>query len=349
MADVTITVDGKTISFYNSTATLPTPNAAGSSSGNVAIVSNASNPSLNVALSGNGLAAGSLAPSPSSLSFGNVQVGNNQQLSETLTNSGGVNVNISQATISGTGFSMGGWAPVVVAPGQHYTFTVTFTPPSTGNYSGSVLIVSNASNPNLGIPLSGAGTPLPQGQLAVTPTTLAFGNVIVGTNSQLQGTLTASGQSVTVTSDTLNNAAFVVSGLSSYPITIPAGQHVQFTVTFTPPATGVASGSLSFASNASNSPSIETLTGTGTPPPSHTVSLSWTASMSQNVTGYNIYRGAKSGGPYSKINPVLDASTLYTDSAVADGQTYYYVTTAVDSTNQESGYSNQTSAVIPPP
>jgi hypothetical protein len=173
-----------------------TPSAAGSSSGNVAIVSNASNPSLNVALSGNGLAAGSLAPSPSSLSFGNVQVGNNQQLSETLTNSGGVNVNISQATISGTGFSMGGWAPVVVAPGQHYTFTVTFTPPSTGNYSGSVSIVSNASNPNLGIPLSGAGTPLPQGQLAVTPTTLAFGNVIVGTNSQLQGTLTASGQSV---------------------------------------------------------------------------------------------------------------------------------------------------------
>jgi fibronectin type 3 domain-containing protein len=57
----------------------------------------------------------------------------------------------------------------------------------------------------------------------------------------------------------------------------------------------------------------------------------------------------KSGGPYSRINSVLNASTLYTDSTVTDGLTYYYVTTAVDSTNVESAYSNQTTAVIPPP
>jgi hypothetical protein len=178
---------------------------------------------------------------------------------------------------------------------------------------------------------------------------MAFGNVIVGTNAQLQGTLTASGASVTVSSDTLTGAAFALSGLASLPIVIPAGQNVQYTVTFTPPATGAASGSLSFTSNASNSPAVETLTGTGTPPPQHSVSLSWTASNSSGVIGYNIYRGATSGGPYSKINAVLNASTLYTDSTVADGQTYYYVTTAVNSSNEESGYSNQTQAVIPPP
>ena len=326
-----------------------TPSSAGSNSGSLAIISDSSNSPLNISLSGNGLAAGALTPSPSSLGFGNVQVGDNQQLSETLTNTGGVNVSISQATIAGTGFGMSGWAPLVLTPGQHYTFTVTFTPPSTGNDSGNVSIVSNASNPNLAIPLSGAGTPVPQGQLAVTPTTLAFGNVIVGTNAQLNGTLTATGASVTVTSDTLNNPAFALSGLSSYPIVIPAGQHVQFTVTFTPPATGAASGSLSFFSNASNSPSAETLTGTGTPPPQHSVNLSWTASTSQNISGYNIYRGVKSGGPYSKINSVLNASTLYSDTTVADGMTYYYVTTAVDSSNVESAYSNQTTAVIPPP
>ena len=165
----------------------------------------------------------------------------------------------------------------------------------------------------------------------------------------MQGTLTASGTIVTVTSDTLNGAAFGLSGLPSFPIVIPAGQNVQYTITFTPPATGAASGSLSFISNASNSPVVETLTGTGTPPPQHSVSLSWTASVSSGVIGYNIYRGVTSGGPYSKINSVLDASTLYTDSTVADGQTYYYVTTAVNSSNEESGHSNQTQAVIPPP
>jgi hypothetical protein len=326
-----------------------TPTAAGSSNGSLAIVSNASNAQLNVALSGNGLAPGALTPSPSSLSFGNVQVGNYLQLSETLTNTGGVNVHISQATIAGTGFSMSSWAPLTLAPGQHYTFTVTFTPPSAGNDSGNVAIVSDASNPNLGIPLSGTGTPVPQGQLAVTPTSLNFGNVSVGTDAQLNGTLTASVASVTVNSDTLNNPVFALSGLPSYPIVIPAGQHVGFTVTFTPSATGAASGSLSFASTASNSPTIESLAGTGTPPPQHSVNLSWTASTSQNIIGYNIYRSVTSGGPYSKINPVLNASTLYTDSTVADGVTYYYVSTAVNSSNAESGYSNQTTAVIPPP
>ncbi|MGA8489104.1 MAG: choice-of-anchor D domain-containing protein [Terriglobales bacterium] len=326
-----------------------TPSSSGSSSGNLSIISNASNSTLNVPLSGNGLAAGSLVPSPSSLSFGSVQLGDNQQLSETLTNSGGVNVNISQASATGTGFTMSGLnPPLVLTPGQHYTFTVTFTPPSSGTDSGSVSIVSNASNPNLSVPLSGTGTPVPQGQLAVAPTSMNFGNVVVGTNSQLTGTLTASGQSVTVSSDTLNGSAFAVSGIS-FPVTIPAGQQVQFTVTFTPAGTGVASGGVSFASNASNSPTAETFTGTGTPPPQHSVNLSWTASNSQNISGYNIYRGIKSGGPYSKINSVLNASTLYTDSTVADGQTYYYVTTAVNSSNEESGYSNQATAVIPPP
>ncbi len=326
-----------------------TPSASGSSNGNLAIISNASNSTLNISFSGNGLNSGALTPSPSSLSFGNVQVGNNEPLAETLTNSGGVNVTVSQATVAGTGFSMSGLTPpLVLPPGQHYTFTVTFTPPSSGNDTGSVSIVSDASNPNLSIPLTGTGTPVPPGQLAVAPSPMDFGNVIVGTNASLPGTLTASGGAVTVTAGNVTGSAFGLSGLS-FPVTIPSGQHVGFTVKFTPAGNGVASGSISFASDATNSPTVESLTGTGTPAPTHTVSLSWTASNSQGVIGYNVYRGIRTGGPYSKINPVLNASTLYTDATVVDGTTYYYVTTAVNSSNEESGYSNQTTAVIPPP
>jgi fibronectin type 3 domain-containing protein len=40
---------------------------------------------------------------------------------------------------------------------------------------------------------------------------------------------------------------------------------------------------------------------------------------------------------------------LYTDMTVADGTTYYYVTTSLDSSNVDSTYSNQTTAVIAPP
>jgi hypothetical protein len=81
-----------------------------------------------------------------------------------------------------------------------------------------------------------------------------------------------------------------------------------------------------------------------------TVALSWTASTSPNVTGYNVYRGAISGGPYpTKVNAALIVGTSYTDTNVLAGQTYYYVATAMDGNNNESAYSNQAQAVIPPP
>ena len=81
----------------------------------------------------------------------------------------------------------------------------------------------------------------------------------------------------------------------------------------------------------------------------HSVTLSWTASTSSNITGYNVYRGTQANGPYTKINAFPVSGTSYTDTAAQAGQTYYYVTTAVDSSNNESAYSNQAQAVIPVP
>ncbi|HEY7390861.1 MAG TPA: IPT/TIG domain-containing protein [Bryobacteraceae bacterium] len=76
------------------------------------------------------------------------------------------------------------------------------------------------------------------------------------------------------------------------------------------------------------------------------VSLNWAASTSQNVTGYNIYRGTINGGPYTfAANPGLQ--TQYMDYNIQNGQTYYYVTTAVNNGGQESGYSNQAMAAVP--
>ena len=80
----------------------------------------------------------------------------------------------------------------------------------------------------------------------------------------------------------------------------------------------------------------------------YTVSLAWTASTSSDVVGYNIYRRTGTAGSYAQINTVLDASTQYTDTFVADGQTYYYETTAVSSSNEESARSSSVQAVIPP-
>jgi hypothetical protein len=81
---------------------------------------------------------------------------------------------------------------------------------------------------------------------------------------------------------------------------------------------------------------------------SHSVSVTWTASPSANIAGYNVYRGATSGGSYTQLNSSLVTTTSYTDSSVAAGQTYYYVTTAVDTSSNQSAYSNPTQANVPP-
>jgi fibronectin type 3 domain-containing protein len=84
-------------------------------------------------------------------------------------------------------------------------------------------------------------------------------------------------------------------------------------------------------------------------PVSHSVTLSWTASASPNVVGYNVYRSTTSGGPYAKLNGSLVGATTYLDSNVASGQAYFYVATAVDRSNDESVYSAQVTAIVPTP
>ncbi len=77
------------------------------------------------------------------------------------------------------------------------------------------------------------------------------------------------------------------------------------------------------------------------------VFLSWDPSGSQGIAGYNVYRSLTKGGPYTQINSGLIIGTNYADQAVQDGYTYFYVATAVDQQQQESGYSNEASASVP--
>jgi fibronectin type 3 domain-containing protein len=78
----------------------------------------------------------------------------------------------------------------------------------------------------------------------------------------------------------------------------------------------------------------------------HVVDLSWNASTSSNVTGYNLYR-SPDGATWKKINASLIASTLYADSTVANSSTYYYAATAVDIYGHESSKTTPIKVVIP--
>src|SRR5579875_1578190 len=89
--------------------------------------------------------------------------------------------------------------------------------------------------------------------------------------------------------------------------------------------------------------------GTLSSTPTHSVTLTWVASPSSGVIGYNIYRSQTSVGPYTKLNNTVIAGTSYSDITVSAGQTYYYVATTVGQGSVESAYSSQVSALIPTP
>jgi len=78
----------------------------------------------------------------------------------------------------------------------------------------------------------------------------------------------------------------------------------------------------------------------------HVVNLDWNASTSNDVVGYNVYR-SPDAATWKKINVSLIGPTLYSDSTVANGSTYYYAATSVNVESQESGKTSPVKVVVP--
>jgi hypothetical protein len=321
------------------------PSAAENISGSI-IVSSSGGATAVIPVNGVGVQAG-LTITPAIASFGNVTVGAPTSQTVQLTNSGSGTLTISQVSATGTGFTTSPLSlPVSLTANQSASFNIVYSPLSAGSVSGAVSIVSNAPNSPATIALTGTGVAASQ-TLSLSSTGLAFGSVNAGSSSTQTVTVTNTGNaSVTISGITENGAGFSLSGAAA-PVTLSTGQHLTFSVVFSPSAAGTTSGSVSVASNASGSPATVTLSGTGMVTSTHTVLLNWVASTS-SVAGYNVYRSTTSGAGYSRINSSLVSGMSYTDSSTfQSGATYYYVTTAVDSSGNESSYSNQASAAIP--
>jgi hypothetical protein len=325
------------------------PRSAGTLAGSVSIASNASDPSELIGLSGTATTAhtSTLTATPSSITFGNVVIGTQTTQTIRLANSGTANVTVSGLAPSVAAVSVSGLTvPITLAPGTSANFTAAFKPTAASSVSGNITVTSNATDSSMPIALTGTGeAAVPQ--LTANPTSLSFGNTTVGSSNVKQVTVTNTGNvSTTISSAAVAGTGFSLSGSGS-SVALNPGQSETYTVNFDPKSAANDTGTFSIASNAPNSPMKIALSGTGvTSPTNHSVALAWDRSSS-TVVGYFVYRSSKSSGPYAKVNSAADASTSYSDSTVANGQVYYYVVTAVDSSNIESAYSNQVSVTIP--
>jgi len=281
-----------------------------------------------------------LTATPTSISFGNVAVNQNSTQTVTLANTGTGSLKITQDTVTGTGFSISGLTlPLILHAGQSTIFQATFTPAAPGSITGSISITTNEpSDPPATVSFSGTGiTRL----ITARPITTTFGPDIAGSRTTFPVILRNTGTgSVTIFQATVSGAAFSLSG-PSLPYTLEPGKDTNFSVTFAPTEHGRVNGNVSIVSNATNSPINELLVGIAV----HAVHLNWD---SPPVGGYNVYRRKVPGGSYRKLNLSLVTEPTYTDARVEPRATYCYVVTAVDSSGNESAYSNEAEASVPP-
>ena len=221
---------------------------------------------LIVALSLTKDAVARIDTSSNSLSFGSVTVGTSLNLGVTLTNDGSRSVTVSQATVTGAGFSISGLVlPLTLKAGQNATFNVEFAPAVGGSVTGALSIITNVRwNSSINISLSGTGVAQPTANLSAP--SMTFASQALGTTSSAQAvTLTNSGgTTLNITSIALTGAnASDFAQTNNCGASVTTGTNCTITVTFTPAACGTRTAAVTLTDNAAGSPQTVSLSGTG--------------------------------------------------------------------------------------
>jgi two-component sensor histidine kinase len=344
------------------------PSASGSRTASVRITDNASGSPQTVSLSGTGTqtaaaaaaAAAVVSLSPTSLAFGSQPVGTPSTAQTlTLSNTGNAALSITSLALTGSNasdFAQTNTCGSSVAAGSNCTISVTFKPSASGSRTASVGITDNASGSPQTVSLSGTGTGT-AALVSLSPTSLAFGNQPIDVSSTTQSVILSN-----TGNGTLSITSLVLAGTNASDFAqtntcgsaLAAGANCTIVVWFTPSVAGTEAASLSISNNASGSSQTVSFSGTGI----HDVILSWVASTTPGVVGYNVYRGITSGGESTtplNSSPVAAGCTstttcIYSDATVVAGTTYYYTVAAVASNAvSQSANSNQVSATVPRP
>jgi large repetitive protein len=204
---------------------------------------------------------GAVAFSPTSLNLGSILVGGaSGAQTVTLTNLGTGALTISAVTASGNFSETDTCSGQTLAPSATCDISVTFTPSIMGIIPGALTVSDNAPNSPQVVALSGKGL----GSVSLSPASLSFGTVAVGTTSTPK-TLTLTNNTAGALGYTfLASANYIAAGSGTHPCTgILAGKaKCTMSVAFTPTANGVANGSMA-ASSASFPTQLAGLSGTG--------------------------------------------------------------------------------------
>jgi phospholipase C len=239
------------------------PTVLGVSTGTLSVNDNSSTSPQTMGLSGTGVKAATL--SAATLAFGNVVLNTTSApQSVTLENNQRVPLTISAISASGD-FAQSSNCPLspsTLGAKLSCQISVTFTPATLGDLTGSLTVSDDAANAPQTAALHGAG----KAPVSLSTASLAFAGQVLSTTSAAKSVTLTNNQTVPLTisaiSASTNFAQTSTCPLS--PSTLDAGNSCSISVTFTPTTVGALTGTLTITDDASTSPQTAKLSGTGT-------------------------------------------------------------------------------------
>ena len=272
-----------------------TPTAPGGpENGQVSIISNAPQGTVNFPVTGSGLSITKLQVLPSALQFGSNAIGiTSPPLPVVLQNIGNASFSVSSAVASGVFSAQVGNCNQPVPPGQQCTLAVTFTPNAAGNFSGVLTITDNAWGKQHMVTLAGVGASGPA--LLLSPPQMDFGIVKVGNTSPAKTIQLLSTGTIAVSLAGMQaNGDFLLAG-QNCPASLSPGQSCTVQLQFKPTLPYQESGSIFVTTNAQGSPQAAILTGTGLQPGSIATTTNLTLSPNPVSAGQAVTLSAVAG------------------------------------------------------
>ena len=195
----------------------------------------------------------------------------------------------------------------------------------------------------------GGGGAVSQATIAVTPASLAFGNVTLNTTATQPVTIASTGNAaLQVTALAVTGSGFALSAAPALPVSVASGATYTVNVVFAPTVAGDVSGGLAITSNATNTPTLNLgLSGSGMQR-TYSVDLTWQvpSSSADPIAGFNVYRAVSGSGNFAQINSALVTSAAYSDMQTG-AASWDYEIRSVDANGTVSAASNVFTAVIP--
>lgn len=198
---------------------------------------------------------------PASVDFGNVQAGLTATQSITVSNVGGSPLGINGVSL--TGADAGQFSQTnncsTVADGDSCQVDVTYYATGDATHSASVVIAStDTDEPTVTVPVTGTSEMETNPNISTDPTSVAFGQVTVGTSANRTVTISNDGtEALNITGITLGGANASEFFETNNCSIVAINDSCAVDLVFTPNGQGARSASLTINSNDPDSPSVQ--------------------------------------------------------------------------------------------